>query len=117
MNTQELVDQIHQKKSFLCIGLDVDLDKIPEHLLQDADPIFSFNKQIIDATHHLAVAFKPNTAFYEAHGVTGWRALEKTIHYLNENYPEVVTIEIENFGAITQTSIPWFKFIFLPNFQ
>ena len=65
-----MVDQIHQKKNpFLCIGLDVDMDKIPEHLLQEEDPIFAFNKQIIDATHHLAVAYKPNTAFYEAYGL------------------------------------------------
>ena len=112
MNTQELVDQIHQKKSFLCIGLDVDLDKIPEHLLQDEDPIFSFNKQIIDATHHLAVAFKPNTAFYEAHGVTGWRALEKTIHYLNENYPEIFTIADAKRGDIGNTSSMYAKAFF-----
>ena len=86
MTTEMLVDQIHQKKSFLCIGLDVDLSKIPEHLLKQEDPIFAFNKEIIDATHHLAVAYKPNTAFYEAHGIKGWKALEKTIQYLRDNY-------------------------------
>ena len=79
MTKHELITQIRLKKSFLCIGLDVDLAKIPSHLLTEEDPIFEFNKQIIDATHHLAVAYKPNTAFYEAYGIKGWKALEKTI--------------------------------------
>jgi orotidine-5'-phosphate decarboxylase len=92
MNRQELIAQINQKKSFLCIGLDVDLSKIPTHLLAKEDPIFEFNKQIIDATYHLAVAYKPNTAFYEAYGLKGWAALGKTIDYLNANYPEIFTI-------------------------
>ena len=87
-----LIDQIEKKSSFLCVGLDVDIDKIPAHLLKDEDPIFSFNKAIIDATHSYAVAYKPNVAFYEAYGVKGWQALEKTIQYLNLNYPEVFTI-------------------------
>ena len=78
----DLITQIHAKKSFLCIGLDVDLNKIPQHLLATEDPIFEFNKAIIDATHHLCVAYKPNTAFYEAYGLKGWKALEKTINYL-----------------------------------
>lgn len=112
MTTQELVDQIHQKKSFLCIGLDVDMDKIPEHLLQQEDPIFAFNKQIIDATHHLAVAFKPNTAFYEAYGLKGWRALEKTIQYLNKKYPEIFTIADAKRGDIGNTSSMYAKAFF-----
>jgi len=112
MTTQELVDQIHQKKSFLCIGLDVDMDKIPEHLLQEEDPIFAFNKQIIDATHHLAVAFKPNTAFYEAYGLKGWRALEKTIQYLNKKYPEIFTIADAKRGDIGNTSSMYAKAFF-----
>jgi orotidine-5'-phosphate decarboxylase len=112
MTTQELVDQIHQKKSFLCIGLDVDMDKIPEHLLQQEDPIFAFNKQIIDATHHLAVAFKPNTAFYEAYGIKGWRALEKTIQYLNKKYPEIFTIADAKRGDIGNTSSMYAKAFF-----
>lgn len=112
MTTQELVDQIHQKKSFLCIGLDVDMDKIPEHLLQQEDPIFAFNKQIIDATHRLAVAFKPNTAFYEAYGLKGWRALEKTIQYLNQNYPEIFTIADAKRGDIGNTSSMYAKAFF-----
>ena len=112
MITQELVDQIYQKKSFLCIGLDVDLDKIPEHLLQEEDPIFAFNKQIIDATHHLAVAYKPNTAFYEAYGIKGWRALEKTIQYLNKKYPEIFTIADAKRGDIGNTSSMYAKAFF-----
>ena len=112
MTTHELVDQIHQKKSFLCIGLDVDMDKIPEHLLQQEDPIFAFNKQIIDATHHLAVAFKPNTAFYEAYGLKGWRALEKTIQYLNKKYPEIFTIADAKRGDIGNTSSMYAKAFF-----
>ena len=87
MTTEQLVAQIKAKNSFLCIGLDVDLNKIPQYLLKEEDPIFSFNKAIIDATHHLCVAYKPNTAFYEAYGIKGWMALEKTINYLNENPP------------------------------
>ena len=79
MTTQQLIDQIRIKKSFLTIGLDVDLTKIPPHLLELEDPIFEFNKAIIDATHDLAVAYKPNIAFYEAHGLKGWLSLQKTI--------------------------------------
>tara|TARA_B100000795_G_scaffold121970_1_gene90774 strand:+ start:12612 stop:13430 length:819 start_codon:yes stop_codon:yes gene_type:complete len=112
MTTEMLVDQIHQKKSFLCIGLDVDLSKIPEHLLKQEDPIFAFNKEIIDATHHLAVAYKPNTAFYEAHGIKGWKALEKTIQYLRDNYPEIFTIADAKRGDIGNTSSMYAKAFF-----
>ena len=84
MTTNQLIAEIHRKKSFLCVGLDVDLDKIPKHLLALEDPIFEFNKAIIDATRHVAVAYKPNIAFFEAYGLKGWKALEKTINYLNE---------------------------------
>lgn len=104
MKTQELINQIYLKKSFLCIGLDPDLTKIPQHLLNDEDPIFSFNKAIIDATHDLTVAYKPNIAFYEAYGIKGWQSLEKTIHYLNANYPEVFTIADAKRGDIGNTS-------------
>lgn len=104
MTTKQLISQIKKKKSFLCIGLDVDLSKIPEHLLQEEDPIFSFNKAIIDATHHLAVAYKPNTAFYEAQGLAGWKALEKTIMYLNVLHPEIFTIADAKRGDIGNTS-------------
>ena len=104
MTTQELIAQIQKKKSFLCIGLDVDIDKIPTHLLKTADPIFEFNKAIIDATHHLCVAYKPNTAFYEAYGLKGWKSLEKTIQYLNRTYPEIYTIADAKRGDIGNTS-------------
>lgn len=112
MTTQELVKQIHKKNSFLCIGLDVDLAKIPTHLLGAEDPIFEFNKAIIDATHHLAVAYKPNTAFYEAYGIKGWKSLQKTINYLNTNYPEVFTIADAKRGDIGNTSTMYAKAFF-----
>ena len=112
MTSQELTHQIHLKNSFLCIGLDVDMDKIPKHLLDKEDPIFEFNKQIIDATHHLAVAYKPNTAFYEAYGLKGWKSLTKTIRYLNNNYPEIFTIADAKRGDIGNTSTMYAKAFF-----
>ncbi len=112
MTTQQLVAEIKRKKSFLCIGLDVDLNKIPEHLLAEEDPIFAFNKEIIDATHHLCVAYKPNTAFYEAYGIKGWKALEKTINYINENHPEIFTIADAKRGDIGNTSTMYAKAFF-----
>lgn len=102
MNRQELISQIKEKRSFLCIGLDTDLDKIPRHLLQDDDPVFAFNKEIIDATHDLAAAYKPNIAFYEAYGARGWQSLEKTIAYLNKK--NVFTIADAKRGDIGNTS-------------
>ena len=112
MTTQELTDQIKKKKSFLCIGLDVDLNKIPKHLLKEEDPIFAFNKAIIDATHHLCVAYKPNTAFYEAYGLKGWKALSKTILYLNEKHPDIFTIADAKRGDIGNTSTMYAKAFF-----
>lgn len=112
MTTSQLVQQIKKKKSFLCIGLDVDLNKIPKHLLKENDPIFAFNKAIIDATHHLCVAYKPNTAFYEAYGIKGWQALEKTINYINDNYPEIFTIADAKRGDIGNTSTMYAKAFF-----
>lgn len=112
MNTEKLVAQIRKKKSFLCIGLDVDLNKIPAHLLKEEDPIFAFNKAIIDATHHLAVSYKPNTAFYEAYGIKGWQALQKTIEYLNTNYPDIFTIADAKRGDIGNTSTMYAKAFF-----
>ena len=112
MTTQQLITQIKQKKSFLCIGLDVDLNKIPSHLLNEKDPIFAFNKAIIDATHHFCVAYKPNTAFYEAYGIKGWQSLEKTIQYLNTNYPEIYTIADAKRGDIGNTSTMYAKAFF-----
>ena len=104
MTTSQLIAEIRKKDSFLCVGLDVDLDKIPKHLLVEEDPIFEFNKAIIDATQHVTVAYKPNTAFYEAYGIKGWKALEKTIGYLNENYPNIFTIADAKRGDIGNTS-------------
>ena len=112
MTTTELIQQIKIKKSFLCIGLDVDLTKIPKHFLELEDPIFEFNKAIIDATHDLAVAYKPNTAFYEAYGIKGWKSLQKTINYLNENYPEIFTIADAKRGDIGNTSSMYAKAFF-----
>lgn len=112
MTTQQLTEQIIKKKSFLCIGLDVDLNKIPQHLLQTEDPIFEFNKAIIDATHHLCVSYKPNTAFYEAYGLKGWKALEKTINYLNKNHPDIFTIADAKRGDIGNTSTMYAKAFF-----
>jgi orotidine-5'-phosphate decarboxylase len=109
MTTQQLIEQIRKKNSFLCIGLDVDLDKIPKHVLTEDDPIFAFNKSIIDATHHLCVAYKPNIAFYEAYGLNGWKALEKTINYLNEQHPEIFTIADAKRGDIGNTSSRYAK--------
>jgi len=109
MTTEQLYAQIQKKKSFLCIGLDVDLNKIPKHLLATEDPIFEFNKAIIDATHDLAVSYKPNTAFYEAYGLKGWMSLEKTIKYLNEKHPDIFTIADAKRGDIGNTSTMYAK--------
>lgn len=104
--------EIRRKKSLLCVGLDVDLRKIPSFLLKEEDPIFSFNKAIIDATHSFTVAYKPNTAFYEAYGVKGWVSLEKTIRYINEKYPEIFTIADAKRGDIGNTSTMYAKAFF-----
>jgi len=112
MTTQELTEQIYLKKSFLCVGLDVDLNKIPKHLLGTDDPIFQFNRTIIDATHDLCVAYKPNIAFYETYGVQGWRSLEKTINYINQKHPEIFTIADAKRGDIGNTSTKYAKTFF-----
>ncbi len=112
MKIEDLISQIHQKKSFLCVGLDTDLDKIPKHLLKDEDPIFSFNKAIIDATHPFCVAYKPNIAFYEAYGLQGWKSLDRTMEYLNVNHPEMFTIADAKRGDIGNTSTRYAKAFF-----
>ena len=112
MTTEQLYNQIQEKKSFLCVGLDVDLNKISKHLLAFEDPIFEFNKAIIDATHDLCVSYKPNTAFYEAYGIKGWMSLQKTIAYINENYPEIFTIADAKRGDIGNTSSMYAKAFF-----
>ena len=108
----ELVEQIRSKKSFLCVGLDTDLKKIPEHLLKEEDPIFAFNKAIIDATAPYCVAYKPNLAFYECFGVKGWVAFEKTIKYIRENYPEQFIIADAKRGDIGNTSAMYARAFF-----
>ena len=101
MRRQELISQIKKKQSFLCIGLDSDIKKIPSHLLKLEDPIFEFNKQIIDATKDLCVAYKPNTAFYESMGARGWESLQKTVAYIPNN---IFTIADAKRGDIGNTS-------------
>ncbi len=104
MTREQLFENIKKKKSFLCVGLDSDITKIPKHLLKTEDPIFEFNKQIIDATKDLCVAYKPNTAFYEAEGIKGWISLEKTINYINQTCKDIFTIADAKRGDIGNTS-------------
>ena len=104
MTKQELIENIRRKKSFLCVGLDTDIKKIPQHLLKEDDPIFAFNKAIVDATAKYCIAYKPNLAFYEAMGVKGWIALEKTIQYIRENHPDQFIIADAKRGDIGNTS-------------
>ncbi len=112
MTRQELILQIKTKKSFLCVGLDPDIDKIPKYLLDAEDPIFEFNKQIIDATADFCVAFKPNNAFYEAYGLSGAESLEKTIKYIHINYPNHFLIADAKRGDIGNTSTMYAKAYF-----
>ena len=104
MNKQQLFENIRRKKSFLSVGLDTDIKKIPQHLLTEEDPIFAFNKAIIDATADLCVAYKPNLAFYESLGLEGWKAFEKTVRYLKENHPDQFIIADAKRGDIGNTS-------------
>ena len=112
MNIDSLYQEIKVKESFLCIGLDVDLNKIPPHLLNEKDPIFSFSKGIIDATHSFTVAYKPNLAFFEAYGLKGWKAFEKIIDYLNKNYPNHFVIADAKRGDIGNTAGRYAKAFF-----
>lgn len=109
MTKQELVKEIFRKKSFLCVGLDTDLNKIPKHLLDLEDPVFEFNKQIIDATKDYCVAYKPNIAFYECMGTKGWESLQKTINYIPKN---IFTIADAKRGDIGNTSKMYAKTFF-----
>lgn len=104
MTREELFENIKRKKSFLCVGLDTDLNKIPEHLLTEEDPIYAFNKAIVDATAKYCVAFKPNTAFYESQGIKGLQSLEKTIEYIRNRYPDQFIILDAKRGDIGNTS-------------
>lgn len=109
MNRADLLTHIQEKSSFLCVGLDPDLNKIPSHLLKEKDPVFAFNKQIIEATHEYCVAYKPNLAFYEALGTQGWESLQKTIEYIPE---EIFTIADAKRGDIGNTSSLYAKAFF-----
>lgn len=112
MNKQKLVEQIRTKRSFLCVGLDTDLKKVPQCILSEEDPIFAFNKAIIDATAPYCIAYKPNLAFYECFGIKGWVAFEKTIHYLRKNYPEQFIIADAKRGDIGNTSAMYARAFF-----
>ncbi len=112
MTRQELFENIKRKQSFLCVGLDTDVKKLPPHLLDDEDPVFAFNKAIIDATAPYCVAYKPNLAFYESQGVKGWISFEKTIKYLNENYPDQFIIADAKRGDIGNTSAMYARTFF-----
>jgi len=112
MTSQEIFEQIKKKQSFLCVGLDSDINKIPHFLYDTTDPVFAFNKEIIDATHDLTVAYKPNLAFYESMGVSGWNTLEKTVNYIRYNYPEIFIIADAKRGDIGNTSSLYAKAFF-----
>ena len=112
MNKSQLLEQIKQKQSFLCVGLDTDINKIPQELQALEDPIFEFNKQIINQTAKYAVAYKPNTAFYEVYGAKGWLSLERTIQYIHNNYPEIFVIADAKRGDIGNTSANYAKAFF-----
>ncbi len=112
MNSKELFEQIKAKRSFLCVGLDTDIKKIPQHLLNEEDPLFAFNKAIIDATQDLCVAYKPNLAFYESHGIAGLQALDKTVKYIRKHYPEQFIIADAKRGDIGNTSTMYARAFF-----
>jgi orotidine-5'-phosphate decarboxylase len=112
MTSQEIFEQIKKKQSFLCVGLDSDINKIPHFLYDTTDPVFAFNKEIIDATHDVTVAYKPNLAFYESMGVSGWNTLEKTVNYIRYNYPDIFIIADAKRGDIGNTSNLYAKAFF-----
>ena len=112
MTRKELIASIQRKRSFLCVGLDTDIKKVPAHLLQEEDPVFAFNKAIIDATAPYCVAYKPNLAFYESMGVKGWIAFEKTVAYLRENYPDQFIIADAKRGDIGNSSAMYARTFF-----
>ena len=112
MNRKQLFRQIQKKKSFLCIGFDSDIEKIPQHLQQSDDPVFEFNKAIIDATHQLAVAYKPNLAFYEANGPKGWVSMGKTVDHIRKTDPDIFIIADAKRGDIGNTSALYAKTFF-----
>lgn len=112
MDYNSLVQEIKQKKSYLCVGLDTDIDKIPAHLKSSSDPLFAFNKAIIDATAKYTVAYKPNIAFYECYGIDGWKSLQKTAEYIKQTYPEIFLIADAKRGDIGNTASMYAKAFF-----
>lgn len=112
MNYNDIYEQILKKRSFLCVGLDSNIDLIPKHLLKEEYPLFEFNKQIIDATARFAIAYKPNTAFYEACGMAGWKQLEMTVDYIKTNFPEILVIADAKRGDIGNTATQYAKAFF-----
>ena len=112
MKIEDLIAQINKKDSFLCIGLDTDMNKIPKFLLSEEDPIFSFNKSIIDSTNKYCIAYKINTAFYESLGAKGWTSMQKTVDYINKNFPKIFTIADAKRGDIGNTSKMYAKSFF-----
>lgn len=104
MNKLQLFEQIKKKESFLCVGLDSDINKIPDHLLDNDDPVYDFNKAIVDATAPYCIAYKPNLAFYESEGLNGWKSFEKTVAYIKQRYPEHFIIADAKRGDIGNTS-------------
>ena len=112
MTKEQLFENILRKQSFLCVGLDTDIKKIPEHLLKEEDPIFAFNKAIIDVTQDLCIAYKPNLAFYESLGVKGWMAFEKTVKYIKQHYPDQFIIADAKRGDIGNTSTMYVRSFF-----
>ena len=112
MKAADIFEQIKLKKSFLCVGLDTDILKVPKHLLDTTDPIFAFNKEIVDATQAYTVAYKPNLAFYESMGAKGWESLEKTVNYIRQNYPEIFIIADAKRGDIGNTSAMYARTFF-----
>ena len=112
MTKEQLFENVKRKQSFLCVGLDTDIQKIPQHLLAEEDPIFAFNKAIIDATQDLCIAYKPNLAFYESMGVKGWVAFEKTVSYIRQHYPDQFIIADAKRGDIGNTSAMYARTFF-----
>jgi orotidine-5'-phosphate decarboxylase len=112
MNQTKLFENIVSKRSFLCVGLDSEIDKIPSFLLKEKDPVLEFNKRIIDATHKYSVAYKPNVAFYECYGAKGWETLAATVRYIKENYPDIFVIADAKRGDIGNTSKMYAKAFF-----
>ena len=104
MNHENLFSNIRKKKSFLCVGLDTEIDKIPASLSRSKDPVFEFNRRIVDATHEYCVAYKPNVAFYESNGADGWKSLDATVRYIKDNYPDLFVIADAKRGDIGNTS-------------